>query len=88
MEVLVATHGSALEHDTGERHPERPERVSAVHRGVMRSGLDVVEIEAPRIERDELGLAHDASYIEMIEAYCSVGGGAIDIDTVASEATL
>ena len=87
MEVLVATHGSALEHDTGQRHPERPERVSAVHRGVMRSGLDVVEIEAPRIERAELGLAHDASYIEMIEAYCSVGGGAIDIDTVASEAT-
>jgi acetoin utilization deacetylase AcuC-like enzyme len=87
MEVLVATHGSAFDHDTGERHPERPERVAAVHRGVVASGLDVVEVEAPRIERSELGLAHDASYIEMIEAFCSLGGGALDMDTVASEAT-
>ena len=87
MEVLVATHGSAFDHDTGERHPERPERVSAVHRGVLGSGLEIVELEAPRIERSELGLAHDASYVEMVEAYCSLGGGALDMDTVASEAT-
>ena len=30
---------------------------------------------------------HEASYIEMIEAYCSVGGGALDMDTIASKAT-
>jgi len=87
MEVLVATHGSSLKHDTGERHPERPERVKAVHRGVLGSGLDIVEIEAPRIDRSELAVAHDASYIEMIEAYCSLGGGALDMDTVASPDT-
>lgn len=87
MEVLVATHGSSLKHDTGERHPERPERVEAVHRGVLGSGLDVVEVEAPRIDRSELAVAHDASYIEMIETYCSLGGGALDMDTVASPDT-
>jgi len=87
MEVLVATHASSLKHDTGERHPERPERVQAVHRGVLGSGLDITEIEAPRIERSELAVAHDASYIEMIETYCSLGGGALDMDTVASPDT-
>ena len=87
MEVLVATHGSSLKHNTGERHPERPERVAAIRRGVVGSGLKVTDIEAPHIERSELGLAHDASYIEMIETYCSLGGGALDMDTVASEET-
>ena len=87
MEVLVATHGSSLKHDTGERHPERPERVEAVHRGVVGSGLEVIEIQAPQIQSSELEMAHDPSYIEMIEAYCSLGGGALDMDTIASEAT-
>ncbi len=87
MEVLVATHGSSLKHDTGERHPERPERVEAVHRGVVGSGLEVIEIQAPQIQPSELEMAHDPSYIEMIEAYCSLGGGALDMDTIASEET-
>lgn len=87
IEVLVATHPSALTHDTGSNHPERPERVRAVHRGVVGSGLDVIEIQAPQIERSELALVHDASYIEMIETFCSLGGGALDMDTVASEST-
>ena len=87
MDVLVATHESSLQHDTGERHSERQERVVAIRNGVLASGLDVTEIEAPPIERSELGLAHDASYIEMIETYCSLGGGALDMDTVASRAS-
>ena len=87
MEVLVATSRSSLQHDTGEGHPERPERVEAVQRGLIGSGLNVTEIEAPRIHRSELGLAHDASYIEMIEAYCTLGGGALDMDTVVSQAS-
>ena len=53
MEVLVATHGSSLKHDTGEGHPERPERVEAVHRGVVGSGLEVIEIQAPQIQPSE-----------------------------------
>lgn len=85
MEVVIASHPSSLLHDTGPNHPERPERVGAVHRGALGSGLDVMEIEAPRIERSELALAHESSYIEMIETFCSLGGGALDLDTAVSE---
>lgn len=85
MKVVVASHPSSLRHDTGAFHPERPERVEAVRKGVLGSGLDVVEIEAPRIERSELALAHDPTYVEMIESYCSLGGGALDMDTAVSE---
>ena len=87
MEVVVASHPSSLKHDTGPRHPERPDRVHAAHRGVLASGLEVVEIEAPRIDPVELALVHDASYIEMIKTLSSVGGGALDMDTVVSERT-
>lgn len=84
MKVLVAGHPSALLHDTGRFHPERPGRVEAVRSGVVASGLEVVEMEAPLIERSELALVHDYPYIEMIEDFCSRGGGALDMDTVVS----
>ncbi len=85
MKVIVASHESAMKHDTGAGHPERPERVGAVRRGISGSGLDVVEVEAPQIDRRDLALVHDPSYISMIETFCSLGGGALDMDTVASK---
>lgn len=87
MRVLVASHPSALEHDTGMHHPERPDRVRAIGRGIAGSGLEVVELVAPEIQRSELALVHDPSYIEMVETFCSLGGGALDMDTVVSEAS-
>jgi acetoin utilization deacetylase AcuC-like enzyme len=87
MEVVVASHPSALRHDTGPRHPERSERVEAVLRGIRETSLDVVEIRSPQIERSELALVHSSSYIEMIEKFCELGGGALDMDTFASEAS-
>lgn len=87
MEVVVASHPSALLHDTGPRHPERPARVEAVLGGVREVGVDVVEIVSPSIERSELALVHDSSYIEMIQMFCDLGGGALDMDTFASRAS-
>ena len=88
MRVIVASHPSALEHDTGPGHPERPDRASAVLRGVSSSNLDVVEIESPEIARDDLALTHRPAYIEMIEAVCSAGGGALDPDTIVSQRSM
>ena len=84
MEVVVASHPSALLHDTGRRHPERPQRVEAVRAGIEESGLEVHTIESPPIERSELALVHDPSYIEMIHRFCEMGGGALDMDTFVS----
>lgn len=87
MEVVVASHPSAQLHDTGPRHPERAARVEAVLHGVRDSGLPIEEIVAPPIERSGLALVHDSSYIEMIEKFCQLGGGALDMDTFAGPAT-
>jgi len=85
MDVVVASHPSALLHDTGPRHPERSERVEAVRKGIDESGLTVHEIISPPIERSELALVHDPSYIEMVEKFCQLGGGALDMDTFTSQ---
>ena len=84
MEVVVASHPSALLHDTGPRHPERSQRVVAVLEGINATGLAIDEIEAPEITRSELALVHDPTYIEMIQAFCGLGGGALDMDTFVS----
>ena len=84
MEVVVAASPHAIRHDTGHNHPERPERLGAVSRGIAESGLDLDEIESPSIDRADLALVHDPAYIEAIEAFCLGGGGALDMDTVVS----
>jgi acetoin utilization deacetylase AcuC-like enzyme len=68
-------------------HPERPERIAATLHGIEESGLDLIEIESPEIGRSELALVHDPDYIEMIEMFCAMGGGALDMDTIASRDT-
>jgi acetoin utilization deacetylase AcuC-like enzyme len=68
-------------------HPERPDRVEAVLRGIRETVLDLVEITSPEIGRSDLALVHDPAYIEMIETFCAMGGGALDMDTIASRDT-
>jgi acetoin utilization deacetylase AcuC-like enzyme len=68
-------------------HPERPERIGAILRGIVETGLDLIEIESPEINRSELALVHDPAYVEMIEMFCAMGGGSLDIDTIASRDT-
>jgi acetoin utilization deacetylase AcuC-like enzyme len=87
VEVVVATHPSAVEHNTGHIHPERPERIAATLHGVRETGLPLVEIESPEIGREDLALVHDSDYVEVIEAFCGMGGGALDVDTFVSRET-
>jgi acetoin utilization deacetylase AcuC-like enzyme len=84
MEVVVASHPSALDHDTSPVHPERPARVGAVLQGIADSGLATTQLESPEVKRSELALVHDPDYIELIETFCHMGGGALDRDTIVS----
>lgn len=84
MKVLVATHPVALDHDTGDWHPESPSRIGAVLAGLEKSGVPLGHIESPEIERSQLALVHDPRHIDTVEALCRSGGGMIDADTVVS----
>lgn len=70
-------------HRNAEVHPERPERLPAVHAGVAASGLTVVEVVPPEVEAVDLELVHDPGYIASIKRFCESGGGMLDPDTGA-----
>jgi acetoin utilization deacetylase AcuC-like enzyme len=81
MVVLLYSHEACLHHDAGVWHPERPERIGAVVRGVHRSGEQVEERTAPAAEIEFLHAIHHPSYVERIRQLCEAGGGPLDADT-------
>jgi acetoin utilization deacetylase AcuC-like enzyme len=89
--MLYFSHPACLEHDTGEGlpgHPERPERLLAIE-GVLaaRDWLGWERREAPAATEEELRLVHPAAHVEAIRELCRSGGGSIDADTFAGEAS-
>jgi len=87
MRVALLTHPSALEHDAGWGHPERPERIGAVVNGVHDSGLGVVSLEPTAADFEMLTAVHDERYVAAIERFCLAGGGSLDPDTFAVPAS-
>jgi len=75
-----------LDHDTGERHPENPDRLRAIRRGLTkRHGVEYVD--ADPAARGDVVAVHDEEYVDELEAFLDDGGGSWDPDTVASEGT-
>jgi acetoin utilization deacetylase AcuC-like enzyme len=69
-------------------HPERPERLLAIERALAeRDWLGWTRREAPAASEDELELVHSAAHVHGIRELCARGGGAIDPDTYAVEAS-
>jgi len=87
--TLFVTHPQFSAHDTGIGHPERPERLEAVYRGVAAAGLNeaVVPVEPRPATAAEVERVHPGRYLRALEEFVVAGGGHIDADTVASEAS-
>lgn len=85
MVTLLYTDPRFRDHDTRPGHPERPERLAAVDRGVAASTVtDDLAHTAPRLATvDELARVHDRSFLDALERFCTGGGGHLDPDTVA-----
>ena len=62
------THPECRRHEMGAGHPECPERLDAIQERLLMSGLDIglIAIEAPAASFDDLALAHDADYIDLL----------------------
>ena len=75
-----------LEHDTGERHPESPDRLRAIRRGL--ADCHGVEYHSPDdVDPDLVRRVHDETYVDDVKAFCEGGGGSWDADTVACPET-
>jgi acetoin utilization deacetylase AcuC-like enzyme len=87
--TLFVTHPQFGLHDTGLGHPERPERLEAVLRGVAAADLQdaIVPVEPRPATAAEIERVHPGRYLLALEEFAVAGGGHIDNDTVASEAS-
>lgn len=76
-------------HDTGNAHPERRQRMNAAERALADAGLlqRLIQIEpAPAHESDLLRI-HSEEMVKRAKAASEAGGGHLDMDTVASKGT-
>ncbi|HET7190189.1 MAG TPA: histone deacetylase [Gemmatimonadaceae bacterium] len=75
-------------HDTGWGHPEHVGRLRAIPRA-LRNDFELFHLldhrESRHATADELALAHDARYVDMVREIAQAGGGRLDADTVVSE---
>jgi acetoin utilization deacetylase AcuC-like enzyme len=77
---------TCLEHDTGERHPETPDRLRAIRRQLAkRHGVEYVDPGPTDVEA--VNAVHDPEYVEAVREFCDDGGGRWDADTIATEGT-
>ena len=88
MTIALISSSDCGRHDTGWGHPEHAGRLRAIPKA-LREDPDLFHrirhVEARHASVDELAIAHDPSYIELVQAVSAAGGGRLDPDTVVSE---
>ena len=75
-----------LDHDTGPRHPESPDRMRAI-REALKERHGVSYVDADPADGAAVERAHDAEHVEAVREFCEDGGGEWDPDTVAGPDT-
>ncbi|MBV8430634.1 MAG: histone deacetylase [Solirubrobacterales bacterium] len=84
MTCVFLAHPSSLEHDTGG-HPEQAARITAIEEELSRQGwLGFEQVLSPAVDRSALTAVHPETHVQAIERISAAGGGALDLDTVAS----
>ncbi len=87
MKTAVVHHPVYAEHDTGENHPECPERYRVIMealRGTQELWSKLLELEAPQASRGDVQACHTAQHFKKIERAVSEGRGYLDADTLVS----
>ncbi len=76
-------------HDTGNAHPERRQRMDAAERALAGADLlqRLIPIEPAPAQKSDVRRVHSKEMVELAKAVSEAGGGHLDMDTVASEGT-
>jgi acetoin utilization deacetylase AcuC-like enzyme len=87
MSLLLVSHDLGLAHRAPPGHPERAERLTATVSGLRGARCEIIEVDAPAVDRALLEVIHDASYVDEVRRFCAGGGGFFDPDTFAVPAS-
>jgi acetoin utilization deacetylase AcuC-like enzyme len=89
--MLYFSHPACLEHDPGAQlpgHPDTPGRLLAIETLLAeRDWLGWERRQAPAASEDQVELIHTCHHVERIRDLCLAGGGVLDADTAAGEAS-
>ena len=90
MSTLLITHPIFVEHDTGDGHPERPDRMRAVDKALSHEIFNDLKREQAPLRDDveeQIALAHPTAYIDWVKSARPSPGeepARLDPDTVLS----
>jgi acetoin utilization deacetylase AcuC-like enzyme len=86
LTTLLLHHPAFLDHVTPIGHPERPDRLRALHAALdSKAFAALTRVEAPLAEPEVAALCHPQAYVEAIrEAIPSEGLARLDMDTTVS----
>jgi acetoin utilization deacetylase AcuC-like enzyme len=90
MSTLLITHPIFVEHDTGDGHPERPDRMRAVDKALSHEIFNDLKREQAPLRDDveeQIALAHPTAYIDWVKSMRPSPGeepARLDPDTVLS----
>ncbi len=91
MTTAIIHHPVFREHETGEHHPERPERYEVVM-GALKGDAELwpglLELEARLAPRGDVQACHTPQHYKAIEKVVSTGTGYLDSDTTVSMRSL
>jgi acetoin utilization deacetylase AcuC-like enzyme len=91
MTTAIIHHPVFKEHETGEHHPERPERYTVVMKALREDGelwAKLLELEAQPAPRGDVQSCHTPQHYKAVEKVVSEGTGYLDSDTVVSMRSL
>jgi acetoin utilization deacetylase AcuC-like enzyme len=91
MTTAIIHHPVFAQHDTGDGHPESPERYEVVLkalRGDAELWSRLKEVEAAAAPRGDVQAAHTSQHFKHVERAVSEGLGYLDADTVVSMKSL
>jgi acetoin utilization deacetylase AcuC-like enzyme len=87
VKTAIIHHKVYEEHDTGDFHPERPERYTVVMRALRDDAAlwsRLLEVEAPAASRTVVQAAHTVQHFRRVEQAVAEGLGHLDADTIVS----
>jgi acetoin utilization deacetylase AcuC-like enzyme len=90
VKTLLFTHESALDHEMGPGHPERPERLRAIEKGLEAERFQSLgRVTAPRAPVEAVLRVHPEAYLSALaQAQPREGYAALDSDTVMCAKTI